>query len=345
MPSIKIPPELKEKLDELHELMSEKPEPLDSTPAGKEILSLLEEVQREIGMELKLFSRALGARQFHARIFIFQAEKKAKRLQWKLRDVQLGEPEFLPGGPKHLQKLLLGAMKHIGGKTIALWLHHMATPTQNDSYFAYLLHHEGQEATYQYSEGGWSPLPLGEGPRLLVMEMLLNPTSGAAKRWARVIEAQMHAMRKQLRDEVTAFVEKASAGMTDELWEEFLTMIYLRKEHLMLLQEASRMAGTSVLHEAQQLLSTTLQMVDKALNAHSEKLVHLEKNHARVLKRFKTDLDKFKLTRDAAANRANQLEREVQNLRKQLQASTTGPAREQEAESLGLSLDRFFMRS
>jgi hypothetical protein len=347
MATSKIPAEIAHVLEKLRntlsELTDEEVVSLDSTPQGREILDMLDDIKKTVGRELGVYQRIMGARRFHGRVFTFCREKKGKRRQWVRSETQLAEAEFLGNGVPHLRTLMLDMMQAEEDKALAMWVHPMPS-LERDVFYGFVLHPDGAEAVVIFDGGNIIPMSWGEKQRALTLEMLLRRPENSAKRWASIVKAQISVMREALREDVTEFLTKNPGSMSDEVWEEFLHLLYARKEHLMLLQEVGRATGVSLLHESQKMVGAMVDLVEKALANHNEKLAGMEKTHARALKRFKTDLDKYRSARDVAASRTKQLEREMQSLRKQLQRTGSSTQSEQSNQnSIGLALDRFFL--
>jgi hypothetical protein len=336
-----MPPELVEHLDQLRQALEEGCEPLDTTESGRDMLSLAEAVQKSLCRELVMFARTVGARRFNARVYLYTREQKGKRKQWVLSNVFGAEPSFLPGGASHLRALMRAELEVAGPEAIAIWVHPMPT-AENATFFGLFQHADGAEAAFALA-GHWRPLGLGPTPLDLILSTMIRPSRGDDAGWSRIVEAQTATMRLALRADVQAYLDKHSgASLEDDAWEEFIAMVYLRSEHLALLQEAARVMGMTRLHESQRLLRAMVDLVKHALENHDNKLVNMEKTHARALKRFKTDLDMYRTGRDVAVTRLKRVEQEVQDLRKRLKASDTGATLRQSPDAVGEALDRFF---
>lgn len=344
MQIIELPAKLAEMFSDLRSAMQTRAEPLESTEDGREILEMVEHASKTIGNELMVFANAIGVRRFNARIFTFEQHKKGKRKQWQLCDVQPAAPEFLSGGAGSLRALMRGAMSVTEGKTIAVWVN--AMPVSNEQvFFALALHQNGLEAAFAIGGRHWSPLSLGEASLEMTLGVMLSrPSAREGSRWDAMIRAQIEVMRDDLREDMAEFLKsEGGSDLTDERWEELLHLIYGRRNHLVLMQEVARSCGTGLVHECQKILGAMVHLIDTALEGNSEKMASIEKTHARALKRFQTDLLKFKSGRDVATNRLKVVEKELLGLKKQLKDVGAGHQPQLSEGSIGTALDRFFV--
>lgn len=319
--------------------------PLEDTPEGLDILAVVEEASKDVGKELLLFANAIGVRKFNARVFSFEQHKRNKRMQWRLCDVQPADPELLSGGADNLRALMHGSMGIADGKAVSLWVHPMPAGDMQ-VFMAYVLHQDGLDAAFAVHGKRWVSMGLQGGPLELTLEMMLKRgSSRQSNRWSAMISAQKEVMRDDMRDDMEAFLSSQGAKpLTDRSWEGLLSLIYERKHHLVLMQEVARSCGTPLIHESQRLLGAMVHLVDTALEGNTEKMANMEKAHGRALKRFQTDMLKFKSGRDVATNRLRVVEKELMGLKKQLAGVGSGERNTTSASSsIGTALDRFFV--
>ena len=345
MPTIDIPVELVEMLHDLRNAMDEKATSLEDTPEGLDIRAVVEEASKGIGKELILFANAIGVRKFNARLFTFEQYKRGKRLQWRMCDVQPAEPELLSGGSDNLRALMHGSMGQADGKAVSIWVHPMPAGDV-EVFLAYVLHQDGLDSAFAVHGQRWKCLGLPGGALEMTLGMMLSRGSSRhSNRWSAMISAQKEVMRDDMRDDMEAFLTSQGAKpLTDRSWEGLLSLIYERKHHRVLMQEVARSCGTPLMHEAQRLLGAMVHLVENALEGNAERIANMEKAHGRALKRFQTDMLKFKSGRDVAANRLKVVEKELMGLKKQLSEAGTGLRDTPSASSsIGTALDRFFV--
>lgn len=338
-----LPEELRKMILDFGTALEEKAEPLDSTPEGQDVISLLDDIGRDFSLELSIFARTVGAARYHARLFVYGQEKKGKRQQWVRTATHFADPEFLTGGLDLLRTLMREMMGRQEGKSIAIWVAPVAAMGR-EALVLYFLHKEGFETVFTARERGFVPMDMGAGPLNMTLESMLSPSSRTKDKWAGLVAAQRAHMGDVARDDVAALWQKHSGTpLTDEVWDELLTAIYVRADYLHMLQEVTRALGDSQTRESQRLLESMVTLVDQALEGNKEKMANIEKNNERARKRFMTDLAMFKSERDVARKRTKQLEREALALRKQIQAAGSGQGAQAASHSVGLALDRFFL--
>jgi len=344
MDFLEIPKALADMLSQLAEMMQQPPASLEDSPSGRDILSCMKHAEKFVGRELTLFARAVGAHHFNARLYVFEEVRKGKKSHWNLVEVNPAAPQFLPDGITHLAALATVAMETHEGNCVAIWVNPLPM-IHPGAYFGLALHKGGSIAPIRIDGSAWAPLEVGDAALRLLVDAMLHPTRATERRWSTIVNKQLGVMRSGMRDDVEAFLEEQGLpGLTDARWEELLSIIYLRKDHLMLLQEVGRSSGVELVIEAQRIGSAMVDLIDKALEGNTEKMASMEKAHARALQRFKTDLAKFKAARDVAVSRTRQVEKELAHARGQLKNAGAGSVPQGGNDrSLGLALDRFFV--
>lgn len=337
-------PELLEKIGSIREEMNAKAEPLETSESGRDILAATVAMNATVARQLKLYSRALGTRNFVARIYLMHEVRKGKRAHWEQFDVQMAEPEFIPGGPAHLQALMDRALQNQSpdSKGIAFWAHAMPKP-DNDAFFVYARHSDGTEAALVQNDGHWAELGLQPTAIQLTVASLLSPRESRIEPWRRLVKGWAEIVSSDVREDFTDYMKRHKGQeLTDEAWEDFVQVVFCRESLLMFLHEVARATSGPLLFESQNLLQTLVGLIEKTLEEHNEKQTQMEKTHTRALTRFKTDLARERATKDVVSKRVKQLEREATELRNQLKQAGTGQIAPESQKSLGLVLDRFF---
>lgn len=342
MPTIEVPARLAEMFESFRSAMQERAEPLDSTSEGQDIIALVEQVRNSLGNELLVFANSLGVRKFNSRLFTYSQQKRGKRNQWQLVDVQPADPEFMSGGRDKLRALMDASLQDVEGTAISIWVHPL--PVGDDQlFFALIVHKDGLEAPFMLNGKRWGAMGLAGASLEMTVDMMLSPSRRHEARWDRMIEAEKSVMRDEMREDIAEFVKSISGGaLTDEKWDELLALIFDRSSHRELLQETARACSAGHLHEAQRLLGAMVHLIDTTLENNQEKMSGMEKVHARALKRFQTDMVKFKSGRDIAVNRLKVVEKELTGIKKQLREVGAGHQPRTIEGAIGTALDRFF---
>lgn len=312
-------------------------------PQGRDILAVVEAASKTVGQQLLVFSNIIGARRYNARVFTFEHEKRGKKNPWQLADVQPADPQFIAGGADNLRSLMNGSMAQVEGRAISVWVHALSIGNEQ-RYLAFIRHEDGMEAIFVVDGKSWGAMGLAGASLEMTLHMMLSRGSRHEGRWNAMVTAEKEVMRDGLREDMENFLTSVSAsGLTDEKWEEFLTLVFDRRQHRMLLQEVARSCGSGLVHESQRLLESMVDLVDTALENHSEKLANMDKAHTRALKRFQTDVLKFKSGRDIAVNRLKVVEKELLGLKKQVREIGAGHQPQSGEGAIGTALDRFFV--
>lgn len=339
-----LPPELLEKLDNLREQMSVKAKPLEESESGRDVLAAVNDMRTTVARELKLYSRALGARRFIARLYVYREIRKGSRRRWEQVDVVLAEPEFVPGGPEHLRALMARTLEVLvpDSKSMVFWVHSMLEP-DDDAFFMLARHSNGFEAALVHNGGQCIEMQLSEAAITLTLTALMRPRESRMKPWRQLAQSLTNIVDVDLREDFTGYLKQhAGRELTDESWEEFISMVFHRQSFLIFMHEIGRLTSAPILDESERLLKTLVTLVEKTLEEHSEKTAQMEKAHTRAMTRFKTDLARERATKEVVTKRIKQLQREAEELRKQIKASGAGQANASRPQSLGLALDRFF---
>lgn len=337
---------LETKLTQIADLLRDASEPLEASEDGREILAALDDLNRLVGQELRVFASSLGVRRFNARVYSFEQVRKGNRGRWQLDGVQMAEPEFVPGGPDHLRALMRSTLNTDNSKNgrMAAWVRGMPEVDDN-TFFFYIIHSSGFETALSLGAKGWAHMRIGSTQLQLTLLTMLRPRPSRLAVWETLIEAQMKVMDSSLRADFTElWKDNTRSPMTDELWRQFLEMIVLSSEQLMFMHEIGRATAVGLVEESQKLQGVLVHIIENILGEHKEKMSQVEKGHARALAKFKTDMERHRAAKDVATRRVAQLEREAQELRNQLkQAGASGVgARIGREQSLGRALDRFF---
>jgi hypothetical protein len=331
-----LPPELREELERLRAQINLKAKPLEDSASGRDVLAAVNDMQSSVARELKLYSRAIGARQFVARLYIFREVRKGSRGRWEPVDVVLAEPEFVPGGPEHLRAVMsetLGVLVP-ESKGMAFWVHSTHGPDV-DGFFMLARHSNGFEAALTQHGGQCTELQLSEAAITQALSDLMRPRESRLKPWRQVIKSLTSIVDVDLREDFAEYSKQhAGRELTDDAWSEFISMVFHRRSFLLFMHEIGRITSAPVLDESGILLKT--------LVALDEKTAQMEKAHTRAMTRFKADLARERATKDVLTKRIKQVEREAQESRKQLKLSGAGPTNVGLQQSVGLALDRFF---
>ena len=332
------------KLGQIADMLRAGAAPLEASEGGREILAALDDLNRLVGQELRVFATTLGSRRFNARVYFFEQVRKGKKGRWQSDGVQLAEPEFIPGGPDHLRALMGGVLAKETTTTgrMAMWVRGMPEVDDN-TFFVFVMHSSGFETALSLGEKGWSHMRIA-GPQLeLTLSAMLRPRPSRMVVWDTLIEAQMKVMDSGLRADFTElWKDHTRSPMTDELWGQFLEMIFLRGDQLLFLHEVGRATAVNLLRESQKLQGVLVHTVENVLAEYKEKMAQLEKSHSRALTKFKTDMERHRAAKDVATKRVTQLEREAQELRNQLKQAGPAGASVGREQTLGRALDRFF---
>lgn len=343
MPIFELPAELAAMFSEFRDALEERADPLDQTPQGQDILAAVEVAKKAIGRQLLVFSNAIGARRYNARIFTFAHERRGKKSNWVLSDVQPAHSQFIAEGSDNLRALMAATMGPIADRAISIWVHPLSVGKEQ-RYFAFILHKDGAEAAVAIEGSSWTPMNLGKSSMEMTLGMLISRSGRYEGRWSAMVRAEKRVMRDDLREGMENFLTSLGArGLTDENWDELLTLIFDRRSHLVLLKEVARSCGADTMGESQRLLEAMVSLVDTALENHQEKTASMEKAHTRALTRFQTDVLKFKAGRDIATNRLKVVEKELLELKKRLKDAGAGDAGSMNESSIGAALDRFFV--
>ena len=345
-----LPDELKAQMGEVvdqvnakvEEALKEEAVPLSETPGGREIDDLLNQAGPTIAHELLVYSHLSSVRRYQPRIMVFTPEKKSKRVQWVRSAIEPASADMLLGGVSHLRGLCNSVRVAEHPKAIAIWIAPVPTP-EGFQYLLYAMHGDGVEVLILTDGKAWRTGALGPRRVTLMLESLLNTSRHSEERWNAVMGSLMTMVRPDLRVDLDAFIKKcAGEELTDELFDEFLTMVYERKDNLLFVKEVARSMAGPILREAQLILTGNVEQIERVLVDKQEQTAHIKKNHERAERRFKTDLQKHKAVREVAVKRAQQLERENRSLKKQLATADANGAAPADENTLGLALDRFF---
>jgi polyhydroxyalkanoate synthesis regulator phasin len=335
---------IEHKLGQIADLLRAGAEPLEASDGGREILASLDDLNRLVGQELRVFGRTLGSRRFNARIYFFDRVRKGNRTRWQLDGVQMAEPEFLPGGPDHLRALMSSVINSDKTKSarMAMWVRAMPEVDDN-TFFVFIVHSSGFETALSLGEKGWAHMRIGATQLELTLSTMMRPRPSRLVVWETLIEAQMRVMDTSLRADFTElWKDHTRSPMTDELWRQILEMICLRGDNLLFMHEIGRATAVTLVEESQKLQGALVHLVENILAEHKEKMSQVEKGHARALAKFKTDTERHRAAKEVATKRVGQLEREMQELRNQLKQVGPGGVPVGREQTLGRALDRFF---
>lgn len=337
MSEFNVPPEWASL--KLGEVPAEEDAPLDTSPEGREVLRLLEDIEQALGTEFSMYQAMLSAKAYHARLFSFEAQKIGKKVRWKLSRLCLAAPQYLGGDVVDLSTLMDTATGTVFSGSSAMWVH--AIPgSEHRGFLGFVRHQNGMEVLVGITQGRITPLPWNAKRRQLLMKLLALGSKHDTERWSKLLTRHLSETTDGLREALSTFLQEASGELTDAQWEEFLAMVYVNERYYSSLQRLVQLAATPALHEGQRLVTATVKRVDTALTGYKEQIEATEKRHARALKQFKKDHDKLQAAATIASNRAQRLERELHDLRQQMSRS---PAAQSDHLSTARALDRFFM--
>lgn len=317
--------------------------PMDSSLAGREILELVEAVSAEMGQELKLFGKALGSTRYTPRLFVYKKRIMTQGSRWLACDLELASSEFLSGSLDNLRALMdaCSEKERDGNEAcISMWVHPMPLK-ELETFMVFVRHVEGVEAAFVAGEGKWSALPQSEQITGMTLSMLLSLSSNSRRRWAGVVNTQKRFVTEAARPALRKIlVSKGARDVSDKYVDSLIAAVCDTDENLEVIKSIAREFGTAPIHEAQNVLTAAVGLVDRAIEITEEKVEQLVKDHARSIKKFKADLEKYKMVRDGAEARTRQRDKELSELRKQLRTTSSTPAKIE--GSIGVALDAFF---
>lgn len=334
-----IPGSIKEVVVAMH---AGDPEP-PTTPQGKELNEGVETVCRRLQRELMAFERVFDGDRFQGRIHVYSRREQEKS-GWALTQMEYAGSRVMGGEPEQLKSLAEHLLEDEDEHSFALWMTAIPGPGGAAIYFLYARHSSGEEMAYLLHSGNLRRLPLNPEQLNLLLGTVSPVLSLERGYWKRVLTSLGELATSEFRADVQKyFKETLQVELADAHWAQLIKHFYLNLDFLRFQMEVGRSVGTPVLQEAQALLTSLVEGLERASAMFDERLEQAKRDHRRELKRRITEFDKLNAAYKGLVQRAQRQSEEIIQLSRTAKANGTsaGPSNGG-VHSLGRTLQQFF---
>ncbi|MNR71829.1 hypothetical protein D3C71_25070 [compost metagenome] len=307
-----------------------------------ELQSFLEREGQRLAHMLMLYRKLLRPDSFFPRVMGYRHEPQARR--WEIELVHSGEPSLLQGSAPILDAMM-DTMMSEAELSLAIWLR--AIPIASRPMFLAYVRQIGEAPRLLLlDQGSWIVLPLNAQELGEMMAVLLEVPSRDERLWKAFLGQQARSLRTNARQALQPAFEALGMSQppSSEQWDKFVPAVFLNAEVVRHWQAAVRDLGSGPLSEAHYLLQETTVSLERHLDMLETRQNDLEKSYEKKARRLRTDLQRTELLFAGVRTRVQKLERENQQLRVELRASTAGakPAGSTEVTTLGKTFDALF---
>lgn len=351
--SVKLPSDvvaaIHEKLASFATALKEPVPDLAASPGGQDILHAVNVVGPNLASRWARFDAVMGLADFTPRVYNFRQTGKANKARWAPRRVAIASSDYLSGNPAKLRELFTKLGARDENNYVNIWAR-PALDKGAGTFFVLIRHKDGTEAAYSVApDTGWHQIKAPPAAIELILADQLAVDRQMKDRWVALLsDGAMHAS-EQMREELDQLFEQwGLLGMTDDQWRDLLEIIFLRQGYLDCIIEAARHLTTPLMHEAQNLLEALAELTARAKDNLDRRVVQLDRDHSRSLKRARADLDKANMSLNGAHTRNRMLAKEISLLQAQARLQpaamcSAGAAVEAANDvTLAMALDQFF---
>jgi hypothetical protein len=203
----------------------------------------------------------------------------------------------------------------------------------------------GAEAVYFCHGPKFVQVPLSEDGISAVLSSALKQEDRDIELWANLLTLQAQRLTEDsvVKDIQEVLKSQKLPKISKLQWEAIVLEWVKRDENIEFLREFARVFTTNTLHESQHLLDKMVGVVGAAEQHVKDQAARQSKDHERALRKFRKDLDLYKLSRDGAHQRAERLQVEVARLNTHIRTlAAASPSRPAQGNALGLALDAYF---
>lgn len=320
-------------------LRSAEAAPPDS-PAAQETVEAVESVSERLRRELMAFERVFDGERLQGRMFVFARQPGAKPT-WAMTQMEYAGNRVLGGEPEQLQSLAEHLLEDEDEHSVALWLIPLPGPGGVHLYFLYARHRSGLEMVYVLHGERLHRLPVDTQQLGTVLALVTPGVSMEKGYWKRVLNSLASMATDEMRPGLAKYLQETyQVVLDDEGWAQVLKHLYLNLDFLRFQMEVGRSVATPVLQEAQVLLTSFVEGLERASAMFEERLEQARRDHRRELRRRISDHEKLDAAYKGLLRRAQRQADEIAQHKRTAPANAGAAA--SDAQSLGQTLRHFF---
>lgn len=310
------------------------------TPEAHETVEAVEAVTTRMRRELMAFERVFDGERLQGRMFVF-ARQPGSKPTWALTQMEYAGNRVLGGEPEQLQSLAEHLLEDEDKHSVALWLIPLPAPGGVHLYFLYARHRSGLEMVYVLHGERLHRLPVDTQQMSTVLTLVTPSVSMEKGYWKRVLSSLAAMASDEMRPGLAKYLQETyQVELDDDAWAQVIKHLYLNLNFLRFQMEVGRSVATPVLQEAQVLLTSLVEGLERASAMFEERLEQARRDHRRELRRRISDHEKLDAAYKGLLRRAQRQADELAQHKRAVPANTG--ALSPDAQSLGQALRHFF---